>query len=340
MRPDLNEFVKILIIKLGALGDVVRTSYILPPLYARGAEISWVVADAAFPLLKYNPFVNQVLALSTVAELKRTGQWDGQSLDWVISLDDEANACALCSGLKYRKITGAYLRDDGCAAYTEDTNPWFDMGLISRLGKGQADELKKRNLRTHDHILSEILGLPPLRPQLFLDPKSATAACRVLASVPEPRIGLNFSSGGRWPSKKPQHKEAVKLVRALQRSGANTLLLGGSDDLAYLSSINSETGCPMLPECPLEVFAAVISQMAALITSDSLALHLAIAQRVPSVSYYAPTSAAEINTFGLGEKVTSLSPDYCSYGPNADNTSLTADRILQAFDTLRSRLDR
>ena len=66
-----------------------------------------------------------------------------------------------------------------------------------------------------------------------------------------------------------------------------------------------------------------------LITSDTLALHLAIAQGVPSVSYYAPTSATEINTFGTGRKIVSTSPDYCNYRPDADNSTITAGRISE-----------
>ena len=78
--------------------------------------------------------------------------------------------------------------------------------------------------------------------------------------------------------------------------------------------------------------------MAAIFSSDSLGMHLAIAQRVPSVSFFAPTSADEINTFGFGEKVVSLSADYCSYRPDADNTSLTGERLMEAFCTLEERL--
>ena len=67
--------------------------------------------------------------------------------------------------------------------------------------------------------------------------------------------------------------------------------------------------------------------------SDSLAMHLAIAQGVPVTAFFAPTSAAEIELYGRGEKVLSTAPDYCSYRPDADNSSLTTERLLAA--TLR-----
>jgi heptosyltransferase-2 len=87
----------------------------------------------------------------------------------------------------------------------------------------------------------------------------------------------------------------------------------------------------------LEVFAAVIGQLRAIITADTLAMHLAIAQRIPSVSFFAPTSAAEINTFGRGLKVVSTAPDYCNYRSNADNSTITAGRIFEALMHLVER---
>ena len=83
--------------------------------------------------------------------------------------------------------------------------------------------------------------------------------------------------------------------------------------------------------------AAVIRQCDALISSDSLALHLGISQRVPFVAFFAPTSASEIDAFGLGIKITSTAADYCSYKRDADNSSLTADRLIDAYTLLSDR---
>ena len=41
---------------------------------------------------------------------------------------------------------------DGTLAYTDDTAPWFDMGLISRFGKERADALKVANRSSHPAI--------------------------------------------------------------------------------------------------------------------------------------------------------------------------------------------
>src|SRR5690606_6565214 len=77
-------------------------------------------------------------------------------------------------------------------------------------------------------------------------------------------------------------------------------------------------------------FAALVDACDLLVTSDSLALHVALARGVPLVAFFAPTSADEIELYGLGEKVRSTAPDYCSYRPDADNSSLTPERLAAA----------
>ena len=69
-------------------------------------------------------------------------------------------------------------------------------------------------------------------------------------------------------------------------------------------------------------------------SSDSLAMPLAISQRVPIVAFFAPTSASEIDDFGLVWKVVSSADDYCSYLKDSDNRSITAARLLERFNAL------
>ena len=57
---------------------------------------------------------------------------------------------------------------------------------------------------------------------------------------------------------------------------------------------------------------------------------MAIALDVRVVAFFAPTSAAEIELYHLGEKVISTAPDYCSYRADADNSSITPERLRDA----------
>jgi heptosyltransferase-2 len=49
------------------------------------------------------------------------------------------------------------------------------------------------------------------------------------------------------------------------------------------------------------------------VTSDSLALHLAVALRRRVVAFFYPTSAAEIELCGRGVKIVGEGRSYCSY---------------------------
>ena len=85
----------ILIIKLGALGDVLRTTCILPGLHHKypDAKISWLTADNAVCLLEDNPLIDTVIPMEdlALATLKKN------TYNLVISLDDEKAACNLAA---------------------------------------------------------------------------------------------------------------------------------------------------------------------------------------------------------------------------------------------------
>ena len=64
---------------------------------------------------------------------------------------------------------------------------------------------------------------------------------------------------------------------------------------------------------PFVDFAALIGRLDLLVTSDSLALHLAVAQGRPVVCFFGPTSASEIELYGHGEKVVTPLGCQCCY---------------------------
>src|SRR5262249_6844156 len=134
---------KILIVKHGALGDVVRTSYFAGPLrrkFGGALTLFWITAPGSVPLIARNPNIDRVLT-------KFDDVFD-EVFDTVYSLDDEDGILANVSRLRCARIVGAY-RKEGQIAYSADSAAWFDMGLRSRFGKARADELKKINSRTH-----------------------------------------------------------------------------------------------------------------------------------------------------------------------------------------------
>ncbi len=348
---------EVLILKTAALGDVLRTTSILPGLAATisGARITWVTAPGAVDLVRTHPGVAEVVALDTqdAASLARVEERLAATR-WtrVISLDDEEPLCALASRLRTERLSGATLDAAGRRCYTPDVAPWFDMGLLSVHGKDAADALKVANLRSHAEIYADMLGLPMGRPALHLTAEARDFAAafaqrhdldarRHELDARRPVIGLNTGAGGRWLSKQLSPERTVEFARALAEhvpSSATFVVFGGDSEeqrnaeiLAGLASaglgtraVDAGTRNGLLP------FAGLVGLVDLLVTSDSLALHVAVALDRPVVAFFAPTSAAEIELFGLGEKVASTSPDYCSYRADADNSSVTAERLCAA----------
>ena len=145
----------ILIIKLGAIGDVLRTTSILKGLKEKyeGYIIDFVTKKQSFDILKNNDLINNIFLID-----KNHDDILRKEYDLVISLDDEDEACSLASKTNHKKLIGAYSKDNKkTKTYTDDSAKWFDMGLTSKYGKEKADELKKLNKKSYQEILSEIL---------------------------------------------------------------------------------------------------------------------------------------------------------------------------------------
>lgn len=336
-------------IKTGALGDVVRTTSILPGLAKKhaGMAVTWLTAHGALELVRGHRLVRRVVGVdpADAREVEALGRELGR-VPWerVLSFDDEEPLCRLASALcpGARRLSGAYF--DGACRYTSDVAPWFDMGLLSVHGKAEADRRKLANRASHPAIFARMLGIEMGEPELVLDDGARAFAARFAERcglcAPGTRvIGLNTGAGGRWESKRLSEERTVALASALARAlggRATFLLCGGPEEgernarigqgltAAHLRWVDAGTKNALLE------FAALLARCDLVVTSDSLALHLALTQRVPILAFFAPTPAHEIELYGRGEAVASTAPDYASYRRDADTSTLTVERLLAA----------
>jgi heptosyltransferase-2 len=246
-----------LIVKLGALGDVVRTTPLLERL---PGSITWVTEGRAAPLLRGHPRV-RVVPIEDAARLH------GSVFDLSLSLDEDARACRVASSVRARRRVGVTLRA-GRHEYCEASAPWFDMSLVSRLGRSAADALKARNRRSYQEHLFAALGLRFREEECWLPARPAWRGGRRVAL--EPRVGPV------WPGK--AWEGFAELERGLVASGFEPVLLRQRPTLRrYIDDIN---GCDVL------------------VAGDTLAMHVALALRKPTVAIFNCTSPHEI--FGYG----------------------------------------
>ncbi len=312
---------QILIIKLGAMGDVLRMTSILKPLKKKypNAHITWVTKKSSVELLESNSLVDKIVLIGDALK----GRFKGKEFDLVVSFDDEREACSLASQVKSKKLVGAYLKN-GKQTYTEDPAPWFDMGLISKYGKAEADKRKAANKKTYQDIHFSMLGLknPQNYPPILIlnenEEKSAKDFVKKHGVGKNDKvIGLNTGAGGRWQDKRLSVEQTVKLIEKISKEKRVKLLLfGGPDEEARNKEIIKKSKMPVIDAgChnPIREFAALVDLCSVVVTSDSLAMHIAIALGKNVVAFFYPTSAAEIELYGKGIKTVAEGRSYCSY---------------------------
>ena len=333
---------QILIIKLGAIGDVIRTTSIISGLKSKykDAKIDWVTKKESFDVLRNNNFISKLYLIGPdLKELKN------KNYDLIVSLDDDEEACRLASSIKSEKITGAFL-DDGKKVYTKDTSQWFDMGLISKLGKQKADELKAKNKKTYQEIMYTILGLEykKQQPILILNDKELEFGINFAAknNIREDDlvIGINTGAGGRWQDKRLSIKETAELIDKLNNQVKNCklILFGGPEEKERNQNIKKlikskiiDAGC----NNSLMAFASLVNLCNVLVTSDSLALHIATALKKKIVVFFYPTSSSEIELFSRGIKIIGRGKSYCSYQPKCTYPpEWDIDKIVKAVKKL------
>ncbi len=318
---------KILLVKHGALGDVVRTSYFAKPvkLSEQNIELHWLTAPSALEILNFNPYIDGIhTSVDTLVRI---------DFDIVYSLDDEEHILIALGKLNARKISGAYI-EHGLIKYTNDVSKWFDMGVHSKYGLNCANELKKSNIKSHTDIFKDIFSVDFVDKSFYFENSSSC----IKEEGGGYNIGLFLHSGGRWPSKALSDKESILLIDKILKSEyidlIDSIRLYGTGietkkNLAIARQFSNSKIKVVKSDKSIQTLAANINELHVLITSDSLPMHLAIANDVFTIAYFTATSAAEIDMFNNGCKVKSTSSDYCSYRSDADNKSITAEILYE-----------
>ena len=327
--PRAELMSRLLVIKTGALGDVLRTTSILPGLAERSPalELTWVTATGAGPLLAGHPHVAEVIEVDPRSP-EALGHLEAslaeQAFDRILSLDDEEPLCRLASALAERTgatPTGAVLGPDGQPAYTDDAACWFGMGLLCREGLAEADRRKLANRRTHAELLAEVVGVRPDRPHLELEVgERAAGASRAEALAgpgPGPLIGLNTGAGGRWATKAMRVEEVARLAALLASSSIvapRLVLLGGPDEVAR----NGDLAAGSARRLPASAGrGASISNCGSsppwwapstCSSPPTASRSMGVAQARRVVAALRPDLPHEIDLFGRGEKVVSTAP--------------------------------
>lgn len=300
--PNPSGPTRILIIKVGAMGDVLRTTTLLPALKRAypSSFITWVTDPPARPLLSANPLIDELLPFDE-AHCAALAERD---FDLLLNYEKEPAPLALAGRIRARgRIGFAPTRWGRPAVFNRESAYGLLLGLD--------DEVKFRlNTKSYPQIICEMTGMTWQRDPYVLELTEAShrrrAEVETRLSPDRPRIGLNTGCGAVFRTKQWPLANWVELIRCLQaRAEVDILLLGGrAEEELNRAILDQTTGVVDTGTGnSLEEFFGIVDACDLVVTSDTLGMHVAIALRKWVVALFGSTSAVEIDLYDRGEKV-------------------------------------
>jgi len=334
---------KILIIKLGARGDVLRTTPLIAGLRKKypQAHITWITAPEAVEILAGISGLDRLLAL----DYKSLIEVQVRQFDVVICLDKEPWATGLAEMVKAPDKFGWGMAFDGTG-----TPRAFNPEAEYSLALGVYDELKfRQNQKSYMQIIFEAVGLTYAgEPYQFILTDADREKSRKFfhdhrISSLTPILGMFTGCGPAFQRKRWTEEGFAALARrAQQEFQAEILLLSGPEETEINERIRTLAGIKLLDtkgQHTFREFGGFIEACRAIITGDTIALHMALALKKPTLCLFGPTCHQEIELFGLGEKIVSpldCSPCYrmtCDKNPTCME-SISVETVWQALQRI------
>ena len=292
---------KILIVKIGATGDVVRTT---PLLNAIKGQVTWLTASK-----------NAVLLKGLNCDL-RCFSWEERTkilsnyYDLVINLEDTVDVAQFLKTVRNREIFGAYLDFGNALRYTANSKRWFDLSLISSHGRQQADRLKLFNRQTYQEMIFDGLGFH-FGGETYLLPEPIETGL-------SGDVAIAADSGPIWPMKRWAYYAELK--ERLESDGLTVNVLPErSSLLEHLADVRNH-------RC--------------LVGGDSLPMHFALGTATPCVSLFTCTSPWEIYDYGVQKKIVSSLLEEFFYKRGYDERATTAITVDEVESMVLTQLEK
>jgi len=338
---------RILILKLAAMGDVLRTTPILSELKYRFPEsnITWVVEAASYSLLNGIETIDRLFAYSD--EVCR--QLEVEKFDLVLSLDKDIRVAALAMKVKAEEKKGFGLSSFGnIFPLNPECEYAFKLGID--------DELKfRKNKKTYQEIIFEAVGFEYKQQpyELFLGNEEKNYVNLLFQKIGiinnQPLVGICPGAGSLFANKAWTIEGYCRLIENLNSRGkAQLILLGGEAETEKNAEILSNVTSKIFDggnSHSIKQFSAIISKCDLLISGDTLPMHLAIGHGKHVLALFGPTCPQEIDLYNKGEII--VSPIECA--PCYKKTcaivehcmiKITADTVIEKANRLIERLSK
>jgi ADP-heptose:LPS heptosyltransferase len=295
---------RILIIKLGAIGDVIRTT----PLVVRfrkmypGCHITWVtLSPEVLPVDQVDVMVRFDFASIYAIQ--------NQQFDIALNLDKETEACALLKDVNAKVKYGFIWENYHIGLATPDAEHKLITGLF--------DNISKTNTQNYLEEIFEICHLKfegePYLLNYNQDLAKKWNSIRVKADGKR-IIGLNTGCGKRWQTRLWPDAYWVKLIDLLKEKNFYPVLLGGLDEHEKNTSLAYKTHAYYPGNFSLQEFISLTSNCDVIVTQVSMMMHIAIGLKKPLVLMNNIFNKFEFELYGNGVIVEPNTGCDCYYG--------------------------
>ncbi|MBF0530783.1 MAG: lipopolysaccharide heptosyltransferase II [Deltaproteobacteria bacterium] len=340
---------KILIVKLSAIGDVVLSLPFLAALrhaYPQ-ASISWVVEEAASDLLCGHPDLDRVII------------WRRKS--WVRAIKQGRIRSAVKDFLTSLQAIRREHYD-----LVIDLQGLFKSGLIVYLSGGRRrlgfnrtrelsylfinDRMPPYDIDRHALLryldVAGYLGAFREKPEFHLPLNSSAAQVAGQLLSPSARLMVILNPGAKWPSKLWPLESWQELARLLTaQSNLQVVLTGAGDEVVFNQKIAADLHgvIDLTGRTGLRVLAEIFRRAAVVICPDTGPMHLAAAVGTPVVALFGPTAPWRTGPFGPHHVIVktniACSPCFWKKCPEAECMSLIkpGDVLLAIDDVLKNR---
>ena len=329
---------KIAIIKLGALGDVVRTLPLLKAIKKKYplSEITWVTKRESLEIVEKAKEVDKIKILP--CEIK-------DKFDILYSLDIEEEAIKKANEINAEQKYGFYY-DSGYPAV-------FNLEAEYYLNTLFDDELKKKNRKTYQEMIFMAceLNFDKEHYSLLPDESGRKYASKFFKennlSISE-TIGIHIGSSSKWPSKKWARERIIEFCEKISKNGGDVLLFGGAgekEELDIIMDILKSKNIKAVSNNPhntMEEFISLVNLCSLIICSDSLSLHISISLMKPTIGLFFCTSPHEIEGYGLlhkevSEKLEEFFPERMNEYNEELVKSISSERVVNSVEKMKKR---
>lgn len=300
---------RILVIKLGAAGDVIRTTPLI-------TKINESYPNAFIYWLTQFPDLVPARSIESIG-VDKIYSWDLNSIltlqsmefDWVINLDKDEQACALVTNLKAKKYSGYTLVNNKPFSLNEKAEPKYLTGVF--------DGVSKRNTKNYMEEIFEICGYEFRREEYILPDFDSETKYEIDHS--KKIIGLNTGCGGRWTSRLWPEKYWIELIQQLKKEDYEVVLLGGPEEHEKNERMASLTSAKYFGVKPLKTFIGLMNQCDIIVSAVTMGMHIAIGLRKKLILLNNIFNRNEFELYGRGEIIEPSKPCTCYFAPKCKN---------------------